>query len=57
MKLTIATSGGFGNIRIRGELDTGELDDALARKTMAALRPERLDALQRERLAEQQVAA
>ena len=46
MKLTIATSGGFGNVRLQGELDTDELDSTLAKKAEVVLNPERLDSLQ-----------
>lgn len=45
MKLTIATSGGFGNIRIQGELDTDKLDTTLAEKAKSVLKPERLASL------------
>ena len=45
MKLTIATSGGFGNIRIQGELDTDKLDSTLAEKAKSVLKPERLGSL------------
>ena len=45
MKLTIATSGGIGNIRLQGELDTDKLDSTLAKKAKSVLKPERLDAL------------
>ena len=45
MKLTIATSGGIGNIRLQGQLDTDELDSKLAEKAKSALKPERLASL------------
>jgi hypothetical protein len=45
MKLTIATSGGIGNIQIQGELDTDELDSNLADQARSVLKPERLETL------------
>jgi hypothetical protein len=46
VKLTIRTSGGFGNIRLQGDLDTDELDSTLAKRTKSVLKPERLESLQ-----------
>ena len=48
MKLTIATSGGIGNIRIHGEIDTEELDDTLAEQVKSVLKPGRLASLRRD---------
>ncbi len=48
MKLTIATSGGIGNIQIHGELDTDELERSLAEKAKSVLKPERLASLPRD---------
>jgi hypothetical protein len=48
MKLTIATSGGIGNIRIRGEIDTAQLDDVLAERAQSILVPGRLASLRRD---------
>lgn len=45
MKLSIRTSGGFGNIRIQGRLDTDELDPSLAARVQSTLSPQRLDSL------------
>jgi hypothetical protein len=45
MKLSIRTSGGFGNIRLQGQLDTDQLDSALAARVHSALRPERLGSI------------
>jgi hypothetical protein len=45
VKLTISTSGGFGNIRLQGDLDTDELESALAKKATSVLKPERLESL------------
>jgi hypothetical protein len=45
VKLVIATSGGIGNIRIHGEVDTDRLDSDLAGRVEAELKPERLETL------------
>jgi hypothetical protein len=45
MILTISTSGGIGNLRIQGELDTDELDRTLADQVKSVLRPERLKSI------------
>ncbi len=45
MKLAIGTSGGFGNIRIQGQVETDRLEPGLAARVRSALSPERLGAL------------
>jgi hypothetical protein len=42
MKFTVRTSGGIGNIRIQGEIDTEELDPTLAEQVKSVLTPEHL---------------
>jgi hypothetical protein len=48
MKVTIRTSGGIGNIRIHGEIDTEELDHKLAERTKSVLTPEHLTTVSRD---------
>jgi hypothetical protein len=42
MKVLLSQSGGLGNIRIQGELETADLPRELAQKTERVLRPETL---------------
>jgi hypothetical protein len=44
MKLHLAVSGGFANLRIQGELDTDELPEELARRAEAVLNRPALEA-------------
>lgn len=44
MKLRLKSSGGLGNIRIEGQLDTAELPPDVARTVEAGLSVERLEA-------------
>lgn len=44
MRLHLATSGGFANLRIEGQIDTSELSEEMAKRVEAALSPERLQA-------------
>ena len=44
MKLHLACSGGFANLRIEGSVDTAELPEELARRVERAFHPEKLAA-------------
>jgi len=44
MKLHLACSGGFANLRIEGSLDTAELSEELKRRVEQAFHPEKLAA-------------
>ncbi len=44
MKLHLACSGGFANLRIEGSVDTAELPEELARRVERELHPEKLAA-------------
>jgi len=44
MKIILEGSGGLANLRIRGELTTGELAADLARKVEQCLHPDKLEA-------------